>query len=77
LTFKPSSAAILTAASILLTACGQRGPLYFPDQPPPKKRLSQSSPPGAPELLAASSTLPAAASPTPVVRQRQPASALS
>lgn len=78
MTFKPSSLAILAAASILLTACGQRGPLYLPDQSPPRKRLSQLSPPGAPDLLGASSTpLPAAAGAPPVVRQWQPAAAPS
>jgi predicted small lipoprotein YifL len=23
--------------ALLLSACGQKGPLYLPDQPPPKK----------------------------------------
>ncbi|TXL64350.1 hypothetical protein FHP08_15260 [Zeimonas arvi] len=34
------------AGATLLAGCGQRGPLYLPDQPPPKKRLSQSPDPG-------------------------------
>jgi predicted small lipoprotein YifL len=34
------------AGATLLAGCGQRGPLYLPDQPPPKKRVSQSPAPG-------------------------------
>ena len=31
----------VVAGVLMLGGCGQRGPLYLPDQPPPKKRLSQ------------------------------------
>ena len=74
---KSSSLAILAACSILLTACGQRGPLYFPGQPPPKKRLSQLAPPGARDLIGDSFALPAAPDAPPVMRERPPAAALS
>jgi len=41
---RPLRCAILAAlaGATLLAGCGQRGPLYLPDQTPPKKRLSQS-----------------------------------
>jgi predicted small lipoprotein YifL len=35
-------------ASMLLGGCGQRGPLYLPDQRPPKKRLSELQTPVRP-----------------------------
>ncbi|MFP5404963.1 MAG: LPS translocon maturation chaperone LptM [Gammaproteobacteria bacterium] len=44
MSFQRSSPAILAALTLLLAGCGQRGPLYFPDQHPSKKRLSQPAP---------------------------------
>jgi predicted small lipoprotein YifL len=36
-------ASAILAAAVLLAACGQRGPLYLPDQAPPKKRLASAA----------------------------------
>jgi predicted small lipoprotein YifL len=33
----------LLATAALLAGCGQRGPLYLPDQPPPKKRFAPAA----------------------------------
>jgi len=38
-------AAIALLFSILLAGCGQRGPLYLPDEPPPASSTSQASSP--------------------------------
>jgi len=38
-------AAIALLFSILLAGCGQRGPLYLPDEPPPASSTGQASGP--------------------------------
>jgi len=51
--FRLSRCAILAAlvGTVHLAGCGQRGPLYLPDQTPPKKSLStQAAPAGSPGL---------------------------
>jgi predicted small lipoprotein YifL len=38
----------LTAASLLLCACGQKGPLYLPDSPPQPVNPLQTAEPQSP-----------------------------
>ena len=38
-----SAIAVCLAATVMLAGCGQRGPLYLPDQAPAKKRLSSQA----------------------------------
>ena len=53
-------AALAAAVLLALGGCGQRGPLYLPDQPPPKKRLTgATSQPPAPARALAPDLVPA------------------